>query len=873
VSRTVGKYRLEGVVGGNRFGRVYQAEHFDLAQVYALQVIDLPSQLAAIEDEIRRRFHGEASVLQQLEHPGIVRIVDYGEDDDKLFIASELVEGRSLRQVVRAEAPFPEERASALIEQVLDALRAAHEMSVAHGGLSPDGILVLPERSGTEHVALLDFGLAWTLRGEAFGEAVDLRTHGVVAPQYAAPEQFRQDATPTSDVYSAGLLLWEMLTGRPAVDTSDAAQCMKRHQSEEPWTLPANVAVTPGMRNVLEVALAHAPEHRFADAEEMLLALRQRPVGAATLQGDPAEFDLHRSKAQTPEPAAASGEIVGGKYQLLSVIGTGSFSQVYKGIHVDMDRPVAVKLLDLGGAVANAPMVSADELRERFRREARLVSKLANVNTITLHDFGIDDDDRCYIVMEYVEGFDLSEALFQEGVFEPQRAAQVARDILESLSEAHHLGILHRDLKPGNVMLAKDYEQREVVKVLDFGLATVTEVGSLAIRNVKSMSATQEGVFMGTPQYAAPEQFLGQTLTPSTDVYAVGLVLWEMLTGVPACDEDTVGLCLKSHLSSDPWRMPEAGDYPAELLDILYGALEKEPQNRYQSATEMAADLDAWLAGRKRVFRPSTQTTDHWEPAFQYQGSGSGIGLTTDGEDEEVIDPNLRASQPPDFLSDSSPSYVPQSDGEDDEPPAPQPIPVKARLRTPIELDRSAMRRSREPAPASPPDRAAPRKKSIAPIVAAGVVVFAVSGVLSILWKSSRQSEPPPPVDSPAVEEAPVVAPEATTGRFTSTMILDAVRAAGWKVEHSEGSASVGDDVYRSAYTIRSGGEVMQLHLLVTRDAPTANKLAAETRRPAIPVLFDEKLVRLIPTSQEDSQTAISLSKSLTGFRDAQAAR
>src|SRR5690606_12776085 len=162
------------------------------------------------------------------------------------------------------------------------------------------------------------------------------------------------------------------------------------------------------------------------------------------------------------------------------------------------EREVAIKLLDLDGAVAAAG-VSAADLKARFSREAKLSSQLKHPNSITVYDFG-DDGGRRYIVMELADGADLHRPLRRSGRFDPKRAATIARDIARSLSEAHHLGFLHRDLKPGNIMLARDFTGDEQVKVLDFGIATVLDVGT-GQAGIEAMQATRIGTFAGTPQY------------------------------------------------------------------------------------------------------------------------------------------------------------------------------------------------------------------------------------------------------------------------------------------------------------------------------------------------------------------------------------
>ena len=888
-----GKYRLEGVVGSGTFGTVFRAKHVDLGRSYAIKFLEIPPQLMGDAEAVRTRFLREAKILGRLDHPNTVQVVDFGQHQDKPYIVTEFLEGKTLRHVVKDEGPFDENRLHSVTTQILGSVAQAHELGLVHRDLKSNNVMLVRDAQGNEVAKLLDFGVATSFREDSLEAArnlqVTVRGTFIGTPQYASPEQFSGSATSASDVYAVGLLMWEMATGTPAVTKRSFAECMEIHCGREPWALPAGVMLSSDMKQLIERALARNPAKRFSSAGDMLQALER--------------LTNSRTQAMSPEPATikadmeAVEDLIAGKYRLGKLIGSGGFSRVYKALHEDMGRVVAVKLLDLQGAVAMTGATTAEDLRARFSREARLVSKLAHPNTITIFDFGVDKIGRWYIVMEYVEGSNLHRALRKQGAFEPRRAATIARDILRSLSEAHHLGILHRDLKPGNVMLTTDYQGSELAKVLDFGIATVHEVEAPAVTDIKSMSATRMGAFVGTPQYAAPEQFLGERLTPAADVYAVGLVLWEMLTGQPAVGEDAFGKCLQMHLSKQPWRLPQHGALPDGLLQILYGALEKEPSRRYLSASDMADDLDAWLSGKKDRFKPAPVTEERWEPAFEYKSVEEGLDLDSFGEldarastfdevdDRAIIDPNISSSQLPEFLSDSrdEPSRAPSR-------PAPSPgTPAAARPGQPrrprnepvLELDyeRAGVRPSshRSPAPTErepvQPRRGGSGVKSSWLVGAAGAAL--VAGAAYSLWPSSEAEKSTITADELMrsetmymdLERTAVQEDEPLTNRFTVAGILQAIKTADWFVRKMESSNSLANVVSQS-YRLSRGETVIEIEVITTKSTSIAAQMADDTRAPVRAIVFDNKLVRVFPPARGGRPEVDELIGLLAKYRD-----
>lgn len=275
------------------------------------------------------------------------------------------------------------------------------------------------------------------------------------------------------------------------------------------------------------------------------------------------------------------GVVIADKYRVDKMIARGGFSAVYRGTQMGMGRPVAIKILDLGDEIEATWM-------ERFGREARLVSQLRHPNTITIFDFGKHEDDFLYIVMEYINGRSLSRQIKKHGALDPHDVAFIAGEILKSLDEAHSGGILHRDLKPSNIMIARDHNGIRVVKVLDFGVAKILEPSEVDIQ------LTAQGAFVGTPRYASPEQLRREEATVASDIYGVGMVMWEALVGDPPVPSTDFSSCVEYHLGPQPWQLPDSVDCPPGLAHILYTALQKDASERYANCRQMLSDLETW---------------------------------------------------------------------------------------------------------------------------------------------------------------------------------------------------------------------------------------------------------------------------------------
>ena len=222
---------------------------------------------------------------------------------------------------------------------------------------------------------------------------------------------------------------------------------------------------------------------------------------------------------QTPAATSLVGQVVSGRYRILSLLGEGGMGAVYLAEHTLMRKRVALKLL-------HAEMSRDEEVLARFRREAEAAAHVEHPNVAAATDFGQTDDGAFFLVLEYVEGTSLRDTL-QKGALSAERSLHVARQIALALERAHGAGIVHRDLKPENVMLVQRGDDPDFVKVLDFGIAKVES----HLQRDAGQPLTRLGTILGTPEYMAPEQALGEAVGPGADLYAVGVILYEMLTG------------------------------------------------------------------------------------------------------------------------------------------------------------------------------------------------------------------------------------------------------------------------------------------------------------------------------------------------------
>ena len=347
----------------------------------------------------------------------------------------------------------------------------------------------------------------------------------------------------------------------------------------------SNTVQPPCLKTVCQADIGFTPTPKTA-VKPLPLATTQSAQIPAQINDptdDPEDLtisdsDLPRANSDTIKPKRKSkeiniGSIVANRYEILSEVSRGGYGVVYRARQLGVDRIVALKRL-----------ISQDNkaINKRFMLESNIIKNLIHPNTIQLIDAGVDDE-HLFIVMEYIEGKSLRAMLRSGEKFTPQRAVHITKQILKSVNEAHQRGIIHRDLKPSNVLIRDVIGEEDFVKVLDFGIAKA--------RNLQIQKLTQEGKIIGTPQYLAPELLFGEEATCAADIFSIGLILAEMLTGQTILSRE-IKKIIQEATSSAPIKLPD-WLINSEVGPIVQKALQKDPKRRYRTAKDMLQDIIA----------------------------------------------------------------------------------------------------------------------------------------------------------------------------------------------------------------------------------------------------------------------------------------
>ena len=283
------------------------------------------------------------------------------------------------------------------------------------------------------------------------------------------------------------------------------------------------------------------------------------------------------------ESANLIGFVLDERYAIVREIGRGGMGVVYEAEHTELGKRIAVKvLLD--------KYADDDEAVVRFKREALAASRIGSPHIIDVSHIGSAPDGRPYVVMELLEGESLAALLKRTGPMEPSRALHVIRQVLRATGAAHAKAIVHRDLKPDNIFIVNRDDQVDFVKLLDFGISKFLETGEFSLKT----KLTTTGAVMGTPLYMAPEQAMGAPIAPSVDIYACGVILYEMLAGRPPFVDGNYNMIVAQLLTAKPPRLDDLRKkLPRQVVAAVHRALDKEPTARFATADAFAAALSA----------------------------------------------------------------------------------------------------------------------------------------------------------------------------------------------------------------------------------------------------------------------------------------
>jgi len=538
-----GKYKVEELLSEDQTKLVYRGVDIENQQTVIAAVI----RAALISaNEFLSRFMGVSETINHLDTPYAVLVEKLGEHQGQAVIVQSNVAGQTLAQILADSDGLPVNFVLDIMQQIGEFLEILHHADQVHGDINPASVILGSD--GVVRVA--NPGVASALN---LGDLIN--SGRVEAQAYHAPELRAGAAgivTATSDFYALGATIYEALTGTALdLDPSDPSPSRLR------------LGIPPELDALVVDCLQADPARRVKTAAELLNGIEEVHQG----------MGVGAQETILGIEDALVGHTLGA-YQLVERLGQGGMATVYKAFEPALDRYVAIKIL---------PQFFARDpnFMQRFRREAKAIAQLNHPNIVPIHSYG-EEGGITYIAMRYVEGGSLPHG--HEKVLESERAIKLILPIAKALGYAHRQGILHRDIKPGNVLISEG----DWPLLTDFGLAKMVE---------SSTQLTKTGVGVGTPMYMSPEQAQGAEVDQRTDIYSLGIMLYELVTGdVPFRAGTPMAIVIK-HITA-PIPPPRAinPQIPEALERIILKATAKSPDNRYQDADEMAAALEEVLS-------------------------------------------------------------------------------------------------------------------------------------------------------------------------------------------------------------------------------------------------------------------------------------
>jgi serine/threonine protein kinase len=531
------RYRLERTVAATHEQVLFEAYDLILKRRVSLRVnfYDDPA--------IRAWFLREAEALSRLDHPAIRHVYDAGIIGELAFRVGNWIEGEGLQQALH-RGPRPIPMVHTLARDILGALEHAHGYSIIVRRIVPPSVLL--STAGRATITDLRF-CSYTLPAIPPGTVP-------TALEYMAPEV--RDGSPgdaTSDVYTAGALLYVAITGQePPMDPAQ----LRRPTELRP-------ACTRAIERIILRAMRPAQDDRYLTAAEMLedfasdAGTFETPV-MAVIQGSVADAEDNARWEKRLRRA------LGDDYELLSLMGTGGFGRVYRVRDLQLEREVALKVLQ--------PLLTRDpEVVERFRREAQLAAGLSHPNIVNIYDIG-GRSGLLWYTMKLINGPSLAQLVERDGPLPLERVLRILREALSALAHAHGSGLVHRDIKPENMLI----DETGSLQITDFGLA-------LALRGKYGGASSQSG----TPQFASPEQLLGERVDQRSDLYSLAAVAYYALLGAPPFPGRTVEQVLAKQTTNQlPTSRGQREDVSESLEQVLDRALSADVNRRYPSAAE-----------------------------------------------------------------------------------------------------------------------------------------------------------------------------------------------------------------------------------------------------------------------------------------------
>jgi serine/threonine protein kinase len=548
-------YRIERELGHGGMATVYLCTDVRDGSRVAIKI--LRPELGSVVT--KERFAREIAFASELDHPRIPRVLDVGTAGLLPFYAMNFVDGESLRERLMRQRKLPVDEVRRITAAIAGPMSYAHERNIIHRDIKPDNILLSGDK-----VYVLDFGVARAIAGAA-GDRLTATGITLGTPAYMSPEQVsaERDLDLRSDIYSLGCVVYEMLAGTPPFSGGSPQVLMAARFSRMPRALSSiRDDVPEAMEKAIEKAMARFPDDRWQNVDAFADAMLPPASMDESSDGEMPSVQndlLNQLKKTFADLYVVESEMRG-----------GGMSRLFLATDVALRRRVVIKILP--------PDLISPMMLARFRRESEVAAQLQHPHILPVISAGVKDGLVHYI-MPFIDGESLRGLLEREKQLSIPYALRILREMTDALAYAHKAGVIHRDIKPENVLIQNGH-----ALLADFGIAAAltgdgTESGE---------SLTGTGMSLGTVGYMAPEQALGEkTIDARADIYAMGVVGFELFSGAPPFSGATDQAILIAHLTREAPAVDEIRvDTPEAVSDAIKRAMQKDPSLRFQNAGE-----------------------------------------------------------------------------------------------------------------------------------------------------------------------------------------------------------------------------------------------------------------------------------------------
>jgi len=575
-SRIDDRYEIIDTLGSGGMGHVYRARRLHLGDEVAIKVMRTTHDSPP---ELRERFLRESRACAQLRHPNIVSILDFGFDAGKQpYMVMELLSGPSLREEIQLGAPMPATRVAAILASVASALQLAHDRGITHRDLKPANIVAHRYESGDRVYKVIDFGLvAMQVSDET--RLTDPATFlGTLA--YAAPEQIRSDpVTAATDIYALGAIAYEMLTGALPFDAANRMTLINQMLTSPP-VRPAvhRDGLSEGVDRAVMRALAKEPAERWATVQDFVTALEDAEGSG---RDTPSRGD---KPARGDKPSGLSADETGllSRYELGGLVGRGRLgSLIYRGTHRTLGVPVAIRVLK------RDDQPHWDAVKARFLLEARIL-QVSHPGLLQVRDFG-EDDRAVYLVTDFIDGPSLRQAVAETGAFPWPRAAALLVQALDAMAALHRKGGFIAGVNPDMIRLHTE-DGRERIVMSTAGIRSVQDVlATMREQELRGQEASEHEL-----PYVAPEMLMGGAPSVRADVFTIGVLAYQMVSGKLPFSAASLPELIGRMLQVAPAAPATlAASLPLAASAALLRAIAADPKQRFASAAEFEGAIRA----------------------------------------------------------------------------------------------------------------------------------------------------------------------------------------------------------------------------------------------------------------------------------------